>query len=254
MLQYTINRSARRRTIGIQVKQGQVQVRAPHSARKQDIERLVRQQAAWIQRHLEHQQSQLRQVQPRHWAQGETLWWLGQPLYLNRQEADASNCYLTGEQLQVRLGPQVQHGDRRTRALVQNWYQQQAWSWLHQELQTLPAARALLSKTRQQNTSDWLKVKSFRRRWGACYQDGTIALAWPLFAAPPAVVRYVLVHELCHLRYFDHSRAFWQLVARYQPDFRSQEHWLKTKGSLLLDPNYFAITRAPPGNSSGVTL
>lgn len=51
--------------------------------------------------------------------------------------------------------------------------------------------------------------------------------------APPAVVDYVIVHELCHLTHHNHSAAFWQLVAYHYPEFKQARQWLKTNGSKL---------------------
>jgi len=63
-------------------------------------------------------------------------------------------------------------------------------------------------------------IRGQRTRWGSCGRDGTISLNRGLLLLPPALVRYVLVHELCHTVHHDHSARFWRLVARHEPDHR----------------------------------
>ncbi|MGB0733987.1 MAG: M48 family metallopeptidase, partial [Pontibacterium sp.] len=69
-----------------------------------------------------------------------------------------------------------------------------------------------------------LVVKSFKRRWGSCDGKGVIAINTKLALVPVSCIDYVLVHELAHLRHFNHSPRFWALVERYQPQYR----YLKT--------------------------
>ncbi len=65
-----------------------------------------------------------------------------------------------------------------------------------------------------------LAVRRQRTRWGSCSTRGTISLNCCLLFQRPEVVRYLLVHELAHVRHMNHSARFWDLVARYCPDCR----------------------------------
>jgi predicted metal-dependent hydrolase len=58
-------------------------------------------------------------------------------------------------------------------------------------------------------------------------------LNYRLIQMPPAVRRYILVHELAHLTHPNHSRRFWKRVESMDPEFRSAERWLKSAGQTL---------------------
>jgi predicted metal-dependent hydrolase len=64
-----------------------------------------------------------------------------------------------------------------------------------------------------------IQIRRQRTRWGSCSPAGTISLNCCLLFQSPAVVRYLLLHELCHTRHMNHSRRFWRLVERFEPDY-----------------------------------
>ncbi|HXW10100.1 MAG TPA: SprT family zinc-dependent metalloprotease [Steroidobacteraceae bacterium] len=65
-----------------------------------------------------------------------------------------------------------------------------------------------------------LSVRRQRTRWGSCSTRGTISLNVCLMFQRPDVVRYLMIHELCHRRHMNHSKRFWSLVASFEPDWK----------------------------------
>jgi predicted metal-dependent hydrolase len=79
-----------------------------------------------------------------------------------------------------------------------------------------------------------ISIRGQRTRWGSCSPRGTLSFNWRLALAPPSVLDYVVVHELCHLREANHSPRFWALVAERRPDWRAERDWLRRHGEELL--------------------
>ena len=71
-----------------------------------------------------------------------------------------------------------------------------------------------------------VQVRRQRTRWGSCSPTATISLNCCLLFQSAAVVRYLLLHELCHTRHMNHSRRFWRLVARHEPECRALDRAL----------------------------
>ena len=77
------------------------------------------------------------------------------------------------------------------------------------------------------------RIADQKSLWGSCSPDGLISLNWRLILAPREVLRYVVVHELCHRRHLNHSQRFWNLVERQMPDYGTWRAWLRTHGAEL---------------------
>ena len=71
-----------------------------------------------------------------------------------------------------------------------------------------------------------LQIRCQRTRWGSCSRHGTISLNACLLFQAPQVLRYLMVHELSHLRHMNHSARFWDEVARHEPDWRALDREL----------------------------
>ena len=79
-----------------------------------------------------------------------------------------------------------------------------------------------------------ITIRCQRSRWGSCSSKGNLNFNYLLLLAPPEVLDYVVVHELCHRKEMNHSPGFWAEVERVMPDYRIQKQWLKDNGTQLM--------------------
>lgn len=78
-----------------------------------------------------------------------------------------------------------------------------------------------------------LKIKELRTCWGSCSENGNLSFSWRLILAPPSILEYIVVHEVCHLVELNHSQKFWELVTDLFPHKDLSKKWLKTNGTFL---------------------
>ena len=78
-----------------------------------------------------------------------------------------------------------------------------------------------------------ITIREQKTRWGSCSSKGNLNFNWKLILAPPEVLDYVVVHELCHLKEMNHSKAFWDEVGKVMPEYETYKLWLKENGWKL---------------------
>ena len=215
-MQYTLVRS-NRKTIALLVdRQGRLTVRAPRALSAAQIEAFVLEKRAWVEKTLAKLATLPPPVQPLTLCDGATLPYLGQTLTILR--CDVPRVNLRGD---VLLVPQ---------SAVDL---QPILRWLDAQARTELSARAKQMAARLSLYPSTLRFTHAKGRWGSMSGRGTLSLNQALLFCPPAVIEYVLVHELCHIPHPNHSPAFWQLVGRCMPEYQAHRQWLKTHASLI---------------------
>lgn len=80
-----------------------------------------------------------------------------------------------------------------------------------------------------------VSVKRQKTLWGSCAKNGNLNFNCLLALMPLEIVDYVVIHELCHRKEMNHSRAFWKIVAKYCPDYKKRRQYLKAHGAEYLN-------------------
>ncbi len=106
--------------------------------------------------------------------------------------------------------------------ILERWYRQQAKAVISGAIEVY--------RERMGVKYDSLSIKDQKTRWGSCSSQGNLNFSWRLILAPKAVLDYVVVHELAHLREMNHSERFWRVVENILPEYRLCEKWLKDNG------------------------
>ena len=236
LVDYTLQRSPRRTRLGLVIRPGVgLLVQAPQRATLSEIESALHRKGAWVLKHLQGLQHKAAQQAAQHivWADGTELPWLGQPLRLEIQDQAARHLVRVeatpdapARLLIGRLGPALLPDIEMAQALrahVERWWKVEALHWFQQrsahfapQLGVEPERVALSSAATRWGSAS-------RRNGGA----GSIRLSWRLMFFRPALVDYVIVHELAHLHEMNHGPAFWAWVERVLPDWRQRQAELR---------------------------
>lgn len=213
-LHYQLERRARR-TVGLKITANGLVIHAPARILHTQLEKIILEKAGWIQTKLAVLQAN---QQPAFaWKNGETLILLGQKYTLALVEERRTSLALLENRLQL-AAPQI-HNEQWVARKILTWYQQTARADFARRLEIFSAKLGV--KTPQ------LFLSNAKTRWGSCNNKREIRLNWRLIQAPPALINYVVCHELAHLKEMNHSKKFWQVVEQLCPDYVASEKGLK---------------------------
>ena len=229
LIEYTVIRSRRRKkTIEITLDpQDGVILRSPARTPLRNIAELVHKRAAWI---LSRATEDILRPKPRCYTDGETLLYLGREIPIVTSASSGRRVAASLQDGAFRIAvPDDIPGDERpekSRAALERWYRQEA-------KRLLPDLVARWQGRVGRKKPSFVQVRSQRRRWGSCSSDGSIRLNWRIIMAEPALIDYVVVHELAHLAVMDHSPRYWKRVERVLPDYRARRKRLNEIGLHL---------------------
>ncbi len=211
ILVYQLHR-VRRRSIGFQVSERGLSIRAPRSVALKEIEAAIVQNQRWIfAKQLEWHAwcEQLRNSAIR-FVEGGVVRYLGEPMTLR---LGSTSTHVDPAFRELRLALPVAAPEADVRQALKVLLQTQAHSIIGERL-------ARFADRIPARFAGW-RVSSARTQWGSCSREGRVRLNWRLVHFEPPVIDYVIAHELAHLRELNHSLRFWKEVARLLPGYEA---------------------------------
>lgn len=214
MIEYEIKRS-KRKTVAIHITEdGKVEVRSPYRASKAIIDEFVKSKESWIDKHL----TAIKNRVKTQLAIGGNMLFLGKEYPLLENEGYS---YFDGEAMSIQKGADIY-------AVLAEFYRSKAKELIPDMVHASETVMGL--------NANKISVTSARTRWGSCSGKNNLNFSWRLMMAAPDVIKYVIIHELAHIKEKNHGKRFWTLVEQYEPEYKAKKEKLRQLG-IKLDYN-----------------
>jgi predicted metal-dependent hydrolase len=237
-LAYVLRRSprARRLRVTIHPERGVV-VSVPASATRAWghpdalVDRFLAEREPWIRAHLVRQQATRARLEDRPGVDdGRLVPYRGEPHRIRVVSAppglrSSRVSRVGGDEEDELLVERVPRDRRETRDILEAWFRVRARELLDEAIARHGPDLGVVPRS--------ITIRDTTSRWGSCSRRGALSFSWRLVLAPPPALESVAAHELCHLRVFGHSRAFWALLETRVPEHASWRRWLRTHAPEL---------------------
>tara|TARA_R110002049_G_scaffold188251_7_gene356611 strand:- start:3719 stop:4429 length:711 start_codon:yes stop_codon:yes gene_type:complete len=216
-------RTSRRKTAQVRVDQGSVSILVPDDLSESRIEQILTNKTKWIQGKL-YLHGQASPSKPKEYVSGESFSYLGRNYRLKVVRGPKSTCKLIAGRLVVTL-PSGENQPQNVQKALIAWYRHHADQKIPERASRYAKLVGVEPKT--------VGVRDFKSRWGSCHKSGDILINWRIVMAPSTIVDYVVAHELCHLKFHDHSPEFWKELGKVIPNYLDCREWLRVNGRSL---------------------
>lgn len=195
---------------------GSLQVFAPLGADQDLVKRMVTEKAPWVFRKLREVEAFHPLPKPHQYISGETFLYLGRQYRLKVIQGPHTPSKLYGRYLYINVPDKADYN--LVKAAVTRWYRIRAEATFTRYMD-----RAQEITSRHGVPEPTFSIRHMRTRWGSCTARGHITLNLSLVQTPVHCIEYVIMHELCHLKHHNHSKAFYDLLARCMPGWQERK-------------------------------
>lgn len=196
-------------------------LKVPDRATTEQVEAFVAAKRHWIFRKLAEKDALFHPSVVKQLIDGEGFAYLGRSHRLLLVDDQDLPAKLVRGRLRVRRADASEGGV----AIIRRWYQHAGTSWLARRVQPWAARMGAGDVT--------IDVTGLGYRWGSVGKANKVNIHWATLQLPPALIDYVIVHELAHLDEVNHTPRFWRLVGRVLPDFEQRKDALAREGARL---------------------
>ena len=220
---------ARRLSLKIESEKPELILVIPRYALSMQIDSFIRKQTPWIEKHWTQALKKAQKRPKRRYQDGDTYFYFGETLSLKLIPSLSwkPGIRVVGNNLEITLhkATSLSDGKKTIKKIVQEFYKKKAEEVIHDRLQFFNEHYGLKYNR--------VTFRNQKTRWGSCSSAKNLNFNWRLIMAPIEIIDYVVVHELCHIKYMNHSAAFWKLVSELIPNHKEMRRWLKDNHYLL---------------------
>lgn len=197
-----------------------VKVKAPQDKSLLEIREKVQKRVSWIMEQKYFFSLFLPKQPERQYISGETHSYFGRKYRLKVVSSDNEQVKLVRGVLY--LHTKDRNNSQRNKKILDQWYRERAVEVFEKRL-----SKCLEKAGKHGIVKPPVQIRSMSKRWGSCSKTGTLILNSHLVKAPSQCIDYVIMHELCHLKYFNHSSAFYKLFTQMMPDWEKRKKQLE---------------------------
>ena len=209
----------RRKTLEISVMpDSAVQVRAPQGATLEAIAQKVQKKAPWIVEKQNWFAKFPKAPPPRQYLGGETHLYMGRRYRLKIEKGKERLVKIDGGFIRV-VSADIHPAT--IKKILDQWLRERA------KAQFEKVFLACLARFSPSSAPVRLQIRDMKTRWGSLSKGGILTLNIKLIAAPKECIEYVVVHELCHLKYPNHDKKFYRLLETRLPDWEKRKQKLE---------------------------
>lgn len=219
-IEYELKKSSRKTTSIYIERDGSISVLAPEPYEIEKIEEILEVKRSWIYRNQAEWEDLNRTRVEREFVNGEGFPYLGSNYRLQIVEDAASELSLKNGYFILK---RTALPDAHTRFV--DFYKLKAKNRLPKQVAQNAEKMGLDPKG--------VRVQDLKNRWASCSVDGTLNFHWRCMMAPLSAIEYIVVHELAHLKYPNHTAEFWNTVEKVMPDYERAKGWLRLYGAGL---------------------
>ena len=213
-----IRTSRRSKSISLKIRNGELEVSCPYNTSEIFLKNLIESKKEWIKKNIDRSRKNHKNIDQ---ISHGFITYKGEVLKLVYEKSNFEGIAVEDNKLKI-----FYSDESKSKKLIIEWLKLQANNFLRARL-------SFLSK-RISIEFNSLTIKSYTARWGSCNIKGDIFLNWKLIMLPESVIDYVLIHELAHINVPNHSREFWKLVKKKDPNYCKNKRWLKDNGSSFI--------------------
>lgn len=225
-IEYQLLPGSPRKTTDIVIERdGRITVRPPTEFTPEQVDAVVESKRLWIYRNLADWKDLNASAVVREWVNGETFLYLGCTYRLSLVANPDCPLKLKDGRFCLDRAVIEQGGVKAAKQAFMDYFTEKGQqrfrdrvSYFAPKIGVQPAG---------------IKVKDMGYRWASRGSSGWLNFHWKCMMAPPKIIDYIVVHELCHFHLHNHSDAFWNEVDKIMPDYHERKNWLRKKGASL---------------------
>lgn len=225
-IEYQILPGSERQTTDIVIERnGLITVRPPKQMTPEQVDETVWAKRMWIYRNLAEWRELNASHVKRECVSGETFLYLGRCYRLQLVTEQDEPLKLKNGRFNLIRELIEQGGQIAAQQAFEDFYREKGFPRIQERVAYFAAKVGV--------NAGKIQIKDLGYRWASCTKHGDLHFHWKCLMAPLTIIDYIIVHELCHLHYRDHSEAFWNEVDKVLPDFRDRKEWLRLRGAEL---------------------